>query len=397
MKQTNWWARGAVTSVSVLLASTAQASGFRIPEVSLSGLGQSNAQVADDKEIGALPYNPAAMSFHEGTNATAGILMVDPNISVTTTTGTHDSEGRSPAYIPNLYIMGHITEPVTWGLAINSPFGLETKWPSGTFPLPAAASPTLSKLEMVNINPNMALRFGNTSVALGVDYYNVLDVNLNTATADVYGDGAEFGYNLAAMHIVGPVTLGASYRSAITVDIDGKVNTLDAKTELKLPWMFQMGARYRISAPLAVELDFERTGWSEFDEILITTSSPLVTIRSTNNWEDANAYRLGGSYDVGPNTQLRFGYTFDETGQPDSRFNARIPDADRHLLSVGVKQNVAGWGLEAGYMYVKFEDRTVTNTAPLGTYGSDANGTSAYNGTYEASVHLLGFGVSKKF
>lgn len=390
-------APGAAMVVGLLAGGQAQASGFRIPEVSISGLGQANAQVADDKAIGALPYNPAAMSYHAGTNATAGLVMIDPNLSVSNSTGTHDSEGRSPAYVPNMYVMGHITEPLTWGLAINAPFGLETKWPSGSF-LPAPVSPTLSKIEMVNINPNMAFRFGNTSIAVGVDYYNILDVNLNTATTDIHGDGADFGYNFAAMQIMGPVTLGASYRSGVDVDIDGKVNTTDAKTTLKLPWMFQMGARYRISPPLALEFDFERTGWSKFDEIVITSaSSGAVLVRSTNNWEDANAYRLGGSYDLSKTTQLRFGYTFDETGQTDSRFNARIPDADRHLLSFGIKQEVAGWDLEAGYMYVKFEDRTVANTAPFGTYGTDANGTTSYNGNYESSVHLLGLGVSRKF
>lgn len=390
-----YWAPCAAVAMCAFTAGAAQASGFRIPEVSLSGLGEANAQVADDKEIGALPYNPAAMSFHDGMNVTGGLLLFDPNISVTTSSGGHDSDGRSPAYIPNLYVMGHITQPLTWGVAINSPFGLETKWPSGTFPMLGTSGPTLSKVEMVNINPNMALRLGNTSLAIGIDYYNVLDVNLNTATADIHGDGAEFGYNLAAMQIIGPVTLGASYRSAITVEIDGKVNTLDARTDLKLPWMFQIGARYRISAPLAVEFDFERTGWSEFDEILITNSNTGATlVRSTNNWKDANAYRLGGSYEVGPGTQLRFGYTFDETGQPDEHFNARLPDADRHLFSIGVKQKVMGWDAEAGYMYVKFDDRTVSSsTIPT----TDPNGTAAYNGTYEANVNIIGIGLSKKF
>lgn len=389
-------------SLCALMASAAHGSGFRIPELSLSGLGQSNAQVADDKELGALPYNPAAMSYHEGENATAGLLFIDANLGVTTASGAHDSEGRSPAYVPNLYVMGHISEPLTWGLGINAPFGLETKWPSGTFPTfsgpLAAAAPTLSKVEMVNLNPNIAYRFGTTSVAFGLDYYNIIDVALNTPILDMSGDGADLGYNVAAMNVAGPMSVGASYRSAVDVDIEGTAVqsgvSSDAQTTLKLPWMFQIGARYRISAPFALEFDFERTGWSEFDSIVITRSSG-TTITSTNNWKDANAYRLGGTYDLSPETQLRFGYTFDETGQTDAHYNARIPDADRHLLSVGVKQQVMGWALEAGYMYVKFEDRSVTG----GTYtpGGDPNGTTAYRGDYDASVHLVGLGLSRKF
>ena len=40
---------------------------------------------------------------------------------------------------------------------------------------------------------------------------------------------------------------------------------------------------------------------------------------STNNWDDANAYRLGISYQLTPRTQLRFGYTLDKTGQKDGQ------------------------------------------------------------------------------
>lgn len=401
MTTSKTWTMGAAL-VGALAAPTTYGSGFRIPEVSLSGLGEANAQVADDKEIGALAYNPAAMSYHAGRNATAGLVAIDPKPRVATASGTHDSENRSPVYAPNLYVMGHISEPVTLGLAVNAPFGLETKWPSGTFPTfsgpLAAAAPTLSKVEMVNVNPNVAFRAGDMSFAVGLDYYNVIDVALNTPVLDMSGDGADLGYNAAFMKVAGPLTLGASYRSAVDVGIEGTAVQSgvprDAQTTLKLPWMFQIGARYRLSPALSLEFDVERTGWSRFDSIVITRAG-AATITSTNDWKDANAYRLGGAYELSPQRQLRFGYTYDETGQPDARFNARIPDANRHLFGIGVKQQLAGWALEAGYTYVKFVERTVTG-GPY-TPGGDPNGTLAYAGTYNAAVHLVGLGVSRAF
>lgn len=402
-KTTPWtWTPGLALIVGAFAAPTVHGSGFRIPEVSLSGLGEANAQVADDKEIGALAYNPAAMSYHAGRSATAGLVAIVPTLSVATATGTHDSENRSPVYVPNLYVMGPIAEPLTLGLAINAPFGLETRWPSGTFPAfsgpLAAAAPTLSKLEMVNVNPNVAFRTGDMSFAVGLDYYNVIDVALNTPALDMSGDGGDVGYNLAFMDVAGPLTFGASYRSAIDVDIEGTAVQSgvprDAQTTLKLPWMFQIGARYRFNEALGLEFDVERTGWSQFDSIVITRAG-APTIASSNDWKDANAYRLGGAYDLSPQRQLRFGYTYDRTGQPDARFNARIPDADRHLFSIGVKQQLAGWALEAGYMYVKFVERTVMG-GPY-TPGGEPNGTIAYAGTYNASAHLVGLGLSRAF
>jgi len=386
-------------------ALTAHASGFRLPEASLAGLGTSNALVANAQEPGALAYNPAAMAFHDGTTVVAGLIAIAPDMSVTTSTGSHDSDVDSPFYVPNLFATGHISPTVTWGLGIGAPFGLETNWASGTFPAlsppspAAAAHPTRSKIDMVNINPNLAVKLGaNTSVAAGLDYYYVRDVRLDSAGAKIAGDGGDYGFNLAVLHKAGNWSFGGSYRSAITVDVDGTATTVitaPATANVDFPWMLQIGARYQATKAVAVEFDIERTGWSEFDQIRITSAAlPGGQITSTNNWDDATAYRLGATWDVSPQTQLRAGYTFDETGQTDEYFGARLPDADRHLFSVGIAQKLGGWTVEGGYMYVLFDDRDYFSTLPP---SADPNGTSAYNGSYSANVHLLGLGVSTKF
>jgi long-chain fatty acid transport protein len=377
----------------------AQASGFRLPEASIAGLGASNALVANAVEPGALAYNPAGQAFHDGITVVAGVIAIDPNLSVTTATGgSRDSDVDSPFYPPNLYVTGHITPALTWGLAINAPFGLETNWPLGTFPI-AAASPMRSKIEMVNINPNFAFKLGaDTSIAVGLDYYYVRDVRLDSGAAKLAGDGSDFGFNLAVLHRAGAWSFGGSYRSDVTVDIDGMINSsLPATANLDLPWMLQVGARFQATKSLAVEFDLEQTGWSKFDQIRIYNVLAGTTSTSTNNWDDATAYRIGVMWDVTGNTQLRFGYTFDQTGQQDERFSARIPDADRHLFSIGIAQKLGSWTVEGGYMYVLFDDRDYATTVPFGTYGTDPNGTAFYNGSYSANVHLFGLGVSTKF
>lgn len=390
-----------VTCLLSVSAIHAHASGFRIPEASIAGLGTANALVANASEPGALAYNPAAMAFHEGITVVGGIIAIDPNLSVTTASGSHDSNVDSPFYAPSLYATGHVTPSVTWGLNINSPFGLETNWPSGAFPGFAGpftgANPTRSKIEMVNINPNIAFKLGSdTSIAVGLDYYYVNDVRLDAGLLKISGDGSGYGFNLAALHTLGAWSFGGSYRSDVTADIDGVANTTSAATEVNFPWLLQVGARYQATKQLAIEFDIERTGWSKFDQIVIVRAVG-TPITSANNWEDANAYRIGATFDLSPNTQLRIGYTYDQTGQGDDRFSARIPDADRHLVGLGIAQKFGAWTVEAGYMYVMFDDRNYVAPAALGTYGADANGTSAYNGSYEASVHLFGAGLSTKF
>lgn len=395
-------AEGTLCWLGLVGVGQAWASGFRIPEVSVAGLGYANALVANPEALGVLPYNPAAMGFHDGSQLSAGVFAIDPRLRVTTASGEHAS-GVDTLYAPTLFAM-HGAGRWTWGLGVSAPFGLQTRWASGTFPTLssgpfAVLHPTLSKLEMLNVNPNIAYRLDDaTSLAAGVDYYYVDKVVLNSAGVNIDGDGGGYGFNLAALHRAGPWSFGISYRSAIDADIEGRVNAAAARTELNFPWLLQLGVRFKPTAALALEFDVERTGWSRFDAIGInSTASGAELVRSTNGWRDANAYRLGVSYDFMPTVQLRFGYALDRAAQDDTHYNARIPDADRRLFSAGIAYNLQGWTVELGYMHAVFDDRNYRAPAPFGVYGTDPNGTSAYNGDYAARVNIFAVGVAKAF
>ena len=57
------WCLSTLGAALLLIQGTAQASGFAIPEITVTGMGASNALVADYTEPGALPYNAAAAAF----------------------------------------------------------------------------------------------------------------------------------------------------------------------------------------------------------------------------------------------------------------------------------------------------------------------------------------------
>jgi len=405
-------------SLSLLIPAAASASGFRIPESSIAGLGTANALVANTTDIGALPYNPAAMSYHNGQGIAVGVISIDPDISVTPSEGPSTgvkvtSQGNTPLYIPTLIYMNRINTQWSAGINVNSPFGLETKWPPNTFNFGSGKqylSPERSRVRMVNINPNVAYKIGaNTSVALGVDYYDLRDLVFNSQKITIDGSGSDWGWNLGLQHKAGPWSLGLAYRSKVKVDIDGNIDATaagygssSANSSIEFPDMLQIGASYRVNPRLMLELDYERTGWSSFDKLTIYQSALpalLNPITSTNNWEDSTAYRLGATYQLAPATRLRFGYAYDQTPQPDKYFSARIPDADRQLFSLGIAHEVAGWTVEGGYMYVKADNRTVNSGVNFSGQPLliDPNGTDAYNGTYKSDVNLIGVGVSKQF
>jgi len=387
--------------------SSAQASGFRVPEISVLGTGTSNALVANTDQLGALPYNPANMAFHDKNGLVAGVTYIGYDLKVDTTVqggGSFDSTGNDTFWVPNLYAMAPGYGKVSFGLGINSPFGLETGWSADTFPgftalgpAAAAAAPAVSRIQMINVNPNIAYQINNTtSFAFGIDYYQLRDIMLNTQGAKIEGTGGDFGWNIGFTKKFDKWNLGLSYRSSVEVDINGVVNdTVGATSSVEFPDLLQFGAHYQATDKWGIELDVERTGWSSFDKLIISSPAAGLTITSTNNWDDTWAVRLGAIYAMNPKTNLLLGYSYDETGQPDEYFSARVPDNDRQLFSVGLTHEYSGWTLEAAYMYVMVDDRTFNTTTPPNP--ADPNGTSLYNGTYESSVNLLSVGLSTKF
>ena len=421
--------------LGLLLTNTpAAASGFSIPEFSALGTGMANAVVANPEEAGAFAYNPAAMGFHDTSSFAAGTVLINPTFDVRTASGGHSSDNADWFSAPILQGSLKLHDQWRLGFGITAPFGLETRWKLGTFPklsgsfqvptqlpppfpasitVPSGAHPTTSSLEVVTVTPTLAYRIhDDLSLAFGLDYYKAREANLNTQITKLEGDGDALGWNANLLYRNGAWSLGASFHSAVTIDIDGWYTPLDptlvqfgilkpeqsASVDLNLPWRLQLGVRYAISEPLAVELDWTRIGWSEFEKTEIIGSQDGLLISDVHEWKDANAYRLGVTYDIRPTTQLRFGYSYDETGQEDEHFSARVPDNDRHLFAIGVRQDLGkDWALEAAYMYVAVEERKIRSDRAYQQLGDEVNGSDAYDGDYDNSVNLLALEVRRTF
>lgn len=405
-------ALSAACSLALLtLPGLGQASGFAVPEISIAGLGLSNALVANKDEVGAVAYNPAIAVMQDGHSISGGLMLVVPNLEVTTATGNHESEGDQVIPIPMGQVAYRLNDKIALTLGINAPFGLETEWDAtspGVFPgLVGAGHPTESKIQLVDVNPALAFKLNeNVSVALGADLYWIKEVVFNADIVTNDGDGTGWGWNAALFYDRGPWSFGLSYHSDATVDVEGTSTWTStgtrgtASAEIPIPSRLQAGVRYQVNKSTSAEFDVTRTGWSDFDRLVINTglSAPFPSqITSANNWKDVNAYRLGISHQLNARTRLRFGYTFDKTPQPRDYYSARIPDNDRHLFSIGVNHKIdPSMEVDAGYMYVKFKDYKHAATG-AGPVAGDPNGSAAYNGDYSSNVHLVGVGVTKRF
>jgi long-chain fatty acid transport protein len=330
------------TGLSLFLAyPTAHASGFSVPEFTALGTATTNAVVANPDETGAFAYNPSAMGFHGSSSLALGTVLVNPKFDVTTASGNHESQGADWFAAPIVQAAIKVHEQWRVGFGVTAPFGLETRWDVGTLPklsgsvrvptgarppfpaavtVPAGSHPTTSKLEAVALTPALVYKVNDDlSLGAGIDYYKARESKLNSQLGKLEGDGGGWGWNVNLLYRHQAWSFGANFHSATTLEIDGVYAPLNrnlvllgglepgqlARIDLNLPWRLQLGVRYAIDEALAVEVDWTRTGWSEFESLdVIGTQDGLITSES-NAWKDANAYRFGLTYDVRPVSGLK--------------------------------------------------------------------------------------------
>ena len=154
------------------------ASAFAIQEQSASDLGRSFAGTAstpDDPSI--LYYNPAGITAFKQFTSSAGLTLIDVSSSFTNTNsipaygqalGGNGGNAGSWNTVPNLYLVGPVSDSVSLGLAINAPFGLKLDYAGNWL---GQYQGIYSELKTMNFNPAVAWQVNNhLSIGAGVDY-----------------------------------------------------------------------------------------------------------------------------------------------------------------------------------------------------------------------------------
>ncbi len=105
--------------------SISNAAGFRLADQSASAAAMGNAFVAVANDASAVWYNPAAIVNLEGTQISAGSVMIYPLIKHEYSGGSDESE-KILHIPPHFYATHKYNESISLGLGINAPFGLST-------------------------------------------------------------------------------------------------------------------------------------------------------------------------------------------------------------------------------------------------------------------------------
>ncbi len=224
-----------------------------------------------------------------------------------------DSDIAENAFVPNFYYSRRISDDLTAGLGIYSPFGLATSYSKSFASLVGTET---SEITTVSINPSLAFRLNEkwtVGAGFSVMYVDGKLTALNTATDGVpgavggklfalEGDDWAYGWNIGVLFEVTENTrIGLQYRSSFDVSIEGSAkgdlidaatrtpnNSVDTTLDIELPDVAELSVFHQINDAWAVHADITWTGWSKFKALSPNTGTPAdVPLATTENWEDA--------------------------------------------------------------------------------------------------------------
>ncbi len=426
------------SSIAVALvgaASLSYGAGFKVSEQGAKAMGMANAFAAQADDPSALAYNPAGIAFQKGSQVQVGdttILVPQTEFEGTTkispSTTVSEKANRDIFIAPTFYATTSLESiPLSFGLGINSFNPLAKRWDAGSAFRDSIQS---ISIKPVNFQPTVAYRFDNLNLAIAGGFdVTYAQVSLQKVAYKTFPNSAPFaeiagyqaigvlsadatatgyGYNAGAKwKPSNALSFGASYRSEVTLNLDGDANYLStpprgtsdtalaylpgsvktsASTGITLPASLVLGVAWKPTDALTLEFDAEKTWWSSYNKLELNFGAPLAAFNKKpddKSWEDVWAYRFGAQYALNKNVDLRAGYAYDTSPAPSSTVGPELPDADRHNFSVGSGFHNDFGAIDLAYMWVHWVDRTVANAKETGTFQSDA--------------HILAASVTLKF
>jgi len=385
------------------LSTTAFASGFAIIEQSVSGLGSAfSGGAAAAEDASAMYYNPATMTLIKGQQVVGGSHVIVPSAKVTISEATSAAGAINPAFasitggngenagvtgvVPNLYYVNNPGNGFAFGLGINAPFGLATKYDRTWIGRYHAVE---SDVMSININPALAYQV-NDKLSLGAGL-NVMYMKAtlssmvngglaaaskggaalpNSPAFDVFvenkADSWAYGFNLGATYQLTDATrFGLAYRSEVKQELKGTTKTdvpaaLAATTlpalggitadllfqnqnvngKIDLPASASLSINHQLNQKLSLMGDVSWTDWSSFQELTLnfegTGIAGKTSTTTVEKWDDSWRFSLGSLYQFSDALTLRCGVAFDQTPIASAEHRTpRIPGEDRTWLALG--------------------------------------------------------------
>jgi long-chain fatty acid transport protein len=402
----------AVAATGCAFAGEVWGSGFQLRENSASALGSAFAgAAASPEDPSIIANNPAGMTGLSGNQVSGDMSIIIPS-SVFSGTGLTaarqpiaggnggNAGGAQP--VPSFYGFYDASPDLKFGLALTAPFGLGTQYQSGWVGRYQALT---SDIATININPNVAYRVsdwlsiggGPAIQHVGAEFTNAINsttlvhlanpslpagLTLPDGLAKVTGDSWSVGYTLGALVELSPDTrLGVSYRSQVSHRIEGpatftvpaplgaapQFQNTPALADLKTPDVVSLAASHQISPDVTLLAEVQWTNWSVVKNLQIERPDGSLLSNQPEQWHSTWFGSVGATWRPDPNWTFRGGLAFDPTPVPNQFLTARLPDADRYWLAVGVGYNwTQDLHLDAAYIHIFSPSPSINEVSQTG-------------------------------
>ena len=374
-----------VVSVILLTVSATRPAfggGIEVINQGARGAGQAEAFAAQADDPSAIYYNPAGLTQLHGTQFTAGLYYLDPQIQFKGVSG-NDESMYLPSLLPHLYAESDFgTDRWRFGIGFNNVFGLNEDWGD------RGQLRTLSDsahLYLFNIAPTIAYQVtDNISIAGEVNvYYGDFELRRNQllgAPPIPEGHFTFRGHDVAVGATVGAMwklddrnTIAAVYRSPFSMDFDGhaqltapiipKMGPSPADARAQFPQMVTLAYAVRPVKPLKLEADVVYTNWDTFGTVQLHSGNPAFNGTSLQeDWKDSFSYRFGAQYDLDEHWSVRAGYAYGTNAVPESTFSPLVPDGAYDLITLGVGYQTTNWNIDAAFQYIPRETRNISGS-----------------------------------
>jgi long-chain fatty acid transport protein len=413
-------------ALSLLTAAPARPDGFSGPDPGIKAMGMAGAFIAQASDPSAIYYNPGGLALQKKGKLTAGGGTVYHNESQYQglppgigqgTTGAQDKFETWPLHA---YAVKPLGKTLKLGLGVSSPYGFKTRWANAHDTFPGRFISTASELQSYDSSatlswmatPNLGLgasvvyRTSKLSQSRNLSAFNPstgLPADVASINADTDFNGG-LGWQAGLLQKIGKqFSWGLVYRSPIKITQTGagrltQISTGDTQVDalnratipydkdlpisslLNYPATAGLGVAYGLSGTILVEGDVNWTGWSRFKGLSISFPlNPQYSNTLQAAWKDSMAYRLGLRLALPKGMQLRFGYAYEDTPQPDAGLSPFLPDARRSIFSAGFGRD---W-LDIAFQYIAPQSRVTRTNA------------DSLNGSYSGNAYILGVSVSK--
>lgn len=476
--------KGLAVVAACAISLPAFAEGYQINSQSARQAGMGHTGVALKLGAESMLFNPAGMAFMDSKfDISLGLTGIKSKVKYQN--GNTNLETDNPLSTPIFGYIGYKPcKNLAIGVSLTNPAGNSLVWPDSwvgstiiqEVSLKAfSVQPTVSyKIgDIVSIGAGLMIDFGsfNQNKALvPMGTFDKLGALANSMSQMIPSMGAmataigslpksdlanielggnskvSCGFNVGVMVNVSPkVTLGASYRSKVKMNVEGgeaeikyaneaaksvietfanlplsqlagmlppavasqidlnallaqqqQLKFLDAldgakfDASLPIPSIFNIGIGYKPIDGLTLTGEFQYTGWSAYDKLLVkfdeTTGN--YTLESVKNYDNSFAVRIGGEYVISDFATVRLGGYVDTTPVQTDNYNPETPGATTFCGTIGASLS------PVKCMAI---DLTLAYLAGQKTYGSYNDGATTFAGDYQKSAFMPALGLRFKF